>query len=74
MMMLTPLDGQIAAPNQFFAQNGVFLGGIKSVYDKGGELVVQILFFEKRRHFFPLSSNARCSAFIFQKSYILSEL
>jgi len=25
MMMLTPLDGQIAAPNHVFALNGVFL-------------------------------------------------
>lgn len=24
MMMLTPLDGQVAAPNHIFAQNGVF--------------------------------------------------
>jgi len=40
MMMLTPspLDGQIAASNQIFAQNGVFLGGMESVCDKGGEL------------------------------------
>jgi len=36
--MLFLLDGHIAAPNQFFAQNGVFLGGMESVCDKDGEL------------------------------------
>jgi len=34
-MMLTPLDGQIAAPNHIFALNGVFFRGVESVCDKG---------------------------------------
>ena len=38
MMMLTPLDGQIAAPKYIFAQNGVLFRGVGSVCDKGGVL------------------------------------
>jgi hypothetical protein len=38
MMMLTPLDSQIAAPNHIFVLNGVFFRGVGSVCDKGGML------------------------------------
>jgi len=38
MMMLTPLDGQIAAPNHIFALNGVCFRGVGNVCDKGGVL------------------------------------
>ena len=38
--MLTPLHGQIAAPNSIFALNGVFFRGVGSVCDKGGVLQV----------------------------------
>jgi hypothetical protein len=36
MMMLTPLDGQIAAPNHLFAQMECFFRGVGRVFHKGG--------------------------------------
>jgi len=38
MMMLIPLDGQIASPNHIFAINGVFFRGVGSVCDEGDVL------------------------------------
>jgi hypothetical protein len=38
MMMLTPLDGQIAAPKLDFAQMKGFFRSVGSVFDKGGLL------------------------------------
>ena len=35
MMMLTPLDGQITAPNHVFARKWCVIRGVGSVCDKG---------------------------------------
>jgi len=86
MMMLTPLDGQIATPNHIFAQNDVFFRGVGSVCDKGGvlqlgcggvyNLAVRISFSgrRKKRQFFLLTSNTGCSKIIIRNTIIMSGL
>jgi len=82
---VNPPYGQIAASNHIFIQNGVFFRGVGSVSDKGGVLQLGsggvyitlqsgFRFPEKKRLFFPLTSNAGCSVIIIQNTAILSGL
>ena len=54
MMMLTPLDSQIAAPNQFSLEMVCFFRGVGSVCDKVRtifNIAVRISFFGKNDYF-----------------------
>ena len=83
--MLTPLDGQIAAPNHDFAQMECFFRGVGSVFDKGGllqlgsgELYITQLsglhIPEKDVYFFPLVLNTGRTEYLLRNTALMSGL